>query len=146
VYSLLCVWACMALAAMRRCLFRQTARLMTALVYVRRRYLLAVVDSTWAEKSREPAEISRRVIRSSLQASTIGNVQVMLLVDSSAAKAHARCLSNSDNSFRAFAPALQVSYGRAESRICIGAAGWYSPDHTEDPQSCCCTLPYPPCL
>jgi hypothetical protein len=54
------------------------------LLHVRRRCLLAVVDITRSEESRESVEISWRVIRSDLQAYMAGNAQLMLVAGSSA--------------------------------------------------------------
>jgi hypothetical protein len=136
--SLLCV--CVHALCRRRCLFCQAARFTTALVHVRRRCLLAVFGSARYEESRESVEISRSINGSSLWASIAGNVQVMLVVGSSAVKARARCLLSSRNVLRDFAPALHVSYGRAESRLCMGIPGGCCPDHTEGPQRCCCTF------
>jgi hypothetical protein len=125
----------------RRCLSCQAARFTTALVHVRRRYLLAVFGSARYEESRESVEISRNINGSSLWASIAGNVKVMLVVGSSAVKARARCLLSSRNMLRDFAPALHVSYGRAESRLCMGIPGGCCLDHTEGPPRCCCTNP-----
>ena len=124
----------------RRGLSCQAARFTTALVHVRRRYLLAVFGSARYEESRESVEISRSINGSSLWASIAGNVQVMLVVGSSAVKVRARCLLSSRNTFRDSSPALHVSHGRGESRLCMGILGGCCPDHTEGPQRCCCTF------
>jgi hypothetical protein len=133
--------ACVLALCWRWRLFWQAARSVAAIVHRRQHCLLAAFGSTWSEKSCKFVEISWSINRSSLRASVVHNVQVMLLVDSSAVKARARCLSRSANTFRAFALALRVSYGRTESRLCMGAAGGCCPDYTEEPQRCCYTFP-----
>jgi hypothetical protein len=126
----------------RRCLFCQAARFTTALVHVCRRCLLAVFGSARYEESRESVEIRGASMGQVYgPASIAGNVQVMLVVGSSAVKARARCLLSSRNTFREFSPALNVSYGRGESRLCMGIPGGCCPDHTEGQPRCCCTFP-----
>lgn len=56
----------------------------------RQHWLLAESDIIWLEESREIVEISRENERSSLRASMIDAVQVMLVAGSPAAKSHAR--------------------------------------------------------
>jgi hypothetical protein len=84
-----CVCVCVHALCRRRCLFWQAARFTTALVHVRRRCLLAVFGSARYEESRKSVEISRSINGSSLWASIADNVQVMLVVGSSAIKARA---------------------------------------------------------
>jgi hypothetical protein len=119
VLALVCVLA----LCERRCLFCQAVRAMAAILHHLRRCPLAALGSAWSEESRESIEILWSFNRPSLRASMVHDVQVMLLVDCSAVKARARCFSSSYKTLQTFAPALQVSYGRAESRLCMGATG-----------------------
>lgn len=135
------LYVCAIALCQRLCSSCQTFGLMAAVLYRRRHCLVAMSGSTRPEESRKIVETSWMVHRSSQRASMIVNVQVMLVVDSSADKARAHCLLSSVNILRVFALALHLSYRRAESRLCMRTAGGSCPDHTEDPQMCCSIFP-----
>jgi hypothetical protein len=60
---------------------------------------------------------------------------------SGALVAEVMVVSWATHTLRAFALALQDSYGRAESRLWMQVAGGPSADHTEEPPRCFCAFP-----